>query len=60
MIYYFFVWKPLLFQLQQRIKLWAKPTTLSLISGVLSDITRSRADLIVENDLLRQKLIILN
>ena len=60
MIYNFFVWKPYLFQLQQRIKHWAKPATLSLFSGVLSDLTRSRADLIVENALLRQQLIVLN
>jgi hypothetical protein len=31
-----------------------------LISGVLSDLTRSRSDLIVENALLRQQLIVLN
>jgi hypothetical protein len=60
MIYKIFVWKPFLFQLQQLIKHWAKPANLSLISGVLSDLTRSRADLIVENALLRQQLIVLN
>jgi len=31
-----------------------------LISGVLSDLTRSRSDLIVENALLRQQLIVLH
>ena len=60
MIYNIFIWKPFLFQLQQHIKHWAKPATLSLISGVLSDLTRSRSDLIVENALLRQQLIVLN
>lgn len=60
MIYHIFVWEYLLFQFQQYIKLWAKSTTLSLISGVLSDLTRSRSDLIVENALLRQQLIVLN
>ena len=60
MIYNFFLWIPFLFSLQQRIKHWAKPATLSLISGGLSDLTRSRADLIVENALLRQQLIVLN
>jgi hypothetical protein len=60
MIYNIFIWKPFLFQLQQHIKHWAKPANLSLISGVLSDLTRSRADLIVENALLRQQLIVLN
>ena len=33
---------------------------LSLNTGVLSDLTRSRADLIVENALLRQQLIVLH
>ena len=60
MIYNIFVWKPFLFQLQQCIKHWTKPATLSLVSGVLSDLTRSRADLVVENALLRQQLIVLN
>jgi putative transposase len=60
MIYHIFVWKYFLFQFQQHIKLWAKPATLSLISGVLSDLTRRRSDLIVENALLRQQLIVLN
>jgi putative transposase len=60
MIYHIFVWKYFLFQFQQHIIHWAKPATLSLISGVLSDLTRSRSDLIVENALLRQQLIVLN
>jgi hypothetical protein len=55
-----FVWKPFLFRLQQRIKHWTKPATPSLITGVLSDLTRSRADLIIENTLLCQQLIVLN
>jgi putative transposase len=60
MIYNILIWKPFLFRLEQRIKHWAKPTTLSLISGGLSDLTSSRADLIIENALLRQQLIVLN
>ncbi len=60
MIYNIFVWKPFLFQLQQRIKNWAKPATLSLISGFLSDLTRSRSDLIVENALQCHQLIVLH
>ena len=60
MIYNFFVWEPYLFLLQQRIKQWVKPATLSLISGVLADLTRSRTDLVVENALLRQQLIVLH
>ena len=50
----------LLVWLQERIKLWTKPVTSSLAVGILSDLTRSRADLVVENALLRQQLIVLN
>ncbi len=46
--------------LQERMKHWKKTATPSLISGLLSDVTRSRADLMAENALLRQQLIVLN
>jgi putative transposase len=45
--------------LQERIKSWIKPATPALIIDLLSDLTHSRTDLIVENALLRQQLIIL-
>jgi putative transposase len=45
--------------LQEHTKYWTKPATSTLISGVLSDLTRSRIDLVVENALLRQQLIVL-
>ena len=45
--------------LQKRIKHWIKPAHPGLISGLLSDLTRNRTDLVVENALLRQQLIIL-
>ena len=45
--------------LQECIKHWTKPATSVLIIGLLSDLTRSRADLAVENALLRQQLIVL-
>jgi len=48
-----------LFWLQARIKSWIKPATPVLIIDLLSDLTHSRPDLIVENVLLRQQLIIL-
>ena len=50
----------LLLWLQQRIKHWTKPAAAVLISGLLTDVTRSRSDLIVENALLRQQLIVLH
>jgi hypothetical protein len=40
--------------LQERGKLWTKPATSVLIIGALLDLTRSHADLVVENALLRQ------
>jgi len=48
-----------LFWLQECIKSWIKPATPVLIIDLLSDLTHSRTDLIVENVLLRQQLIIL-
>lgn len=44
--------------LKERLKPWIKPATSVLISA-LSDLTRSRTDLVIENALLRQQLIIL-
>ena len=49
----------ILLWLQEHIKLWMKPSTSVLIIGILSDLTRSRTDLVVENALLRQQLIVL-
>jgi len=48
-----------LYWLQEHTKHWTKPATSTLISGILSDLTRSRTDLVVENALLRQQLIVL-
>jgi putative transposase len=45
--------------LQELIKYWIRPATPVLVSGVLSDLSRSRIDLVVENALLRQQLIVL-
>jgi len=44
---------------RQRLKQWTKPATATLVTGALSDVTRSRADLIAENVMLRQQLIVL-
>jgi hypothetical protein len=46
--------------LREHIKHWIKPATSVLIIGAISDLTRSQADLVVENALLRQQLIVLN
>jgi putative transposase len=44
---------------KQYLKQWTKPATATLVTGALSDITRSHADLIAENVMLRQQLIVL-
>ena len=46
--------------LGSRIKDWTKPTTITLVTASLTDMTRGRADLIAENAMLRQQLIVLN
>jgi hypothetical protein len=58
--YYVILGKCLICRLLQLIKVGVKPATLSLFVGTLSDMARSRTDLIVENALLRQQLIFLN
>ena len=43
----------------QYLKQWTKPVSATLVTGALSDLTRSRADLIAECVMLRQQLIVL-
>jgi len=38
---------------------WTEPDTTSLIFGTVTDLARSRSELVAENALLRQQLIIL-
>lgn len=44
----------------QKLKQLIKPTTFQLVADAVSDMTRSRKDLMVENAFLRQQLIVLN
>ena len=44
---------------KQHLKQWTKPVAAPLVTGALSDMTRSRADLIAKHALLRQQLIVL-
>jgi len=46
--------------LQERVKHWIKPAASVLLVGILSDLSRSHIELVVENALLRQQLIVLN
>jgi hypothetical protein len=46
-------------QVRQRLMQWTRPTSHSHLWGMLNDLTRTRAELIPENALLRQQLIML-
>jgi putative transposase len=46
-------------RIQQRVVLWTRPRSRSFLTGTLTDLTRSRSELLAENALLRQQLIIL-
>ena len=45
--------------LHHRFVAWTKPDTTSLLLGTLTDLARSKSELMAENALLRQQLIIL-
>ncbi len=45
--------------LHHRFVAWSKPNTTSLLLGTLTDLSRSKSELVAENALLRQQLIIL-
>jgi putative transposase len=45
--------------LHHRFVAWTKPDTSSLMLGTLTDLARSKSQLVAENTLLRQQLIIL-
>lgn len=46
-------------RVKEQLKKITKPTTASLAAGALSDLPRSKSDLMVENAILRQQLIVL-
>ena len=46
--------------IQNRFITWTKPAGSSLVAGVVSDLAKSKTELIAENTLLRKQLIILN
>jgi len=47
-------------RLIEKFKKITRPATASLATGILSDLPRSKYDLIIENAILRQQLIVLN
>lgn len=46
--------------IQKIVKGWLRPQTASLVGGAVQDAVRSKAELLLENALLRQQLIVLN
>lgn len=52
-------YKSFFHRIKETIKKFTKPTTAVRTAGAMSDITRSRKDLVAENAILRQQLIVL-
>jgi hypothetical protein len=52
--------KSFLNRIKHQLKKITKPSTATIAAGVLSDLPRSKSDLIAENAILRQQLIVLN
>ena len=55
----FCAWEQLAGHLSQQVKQWTQPLANGPVTATLSDLARTRADLIAENALLRQQLAIL-
>jgi hypothetical protein len=53
------IWKWVTSRIESHIKDKIKPAAAELVTGLVSDMMRSNADLLVENALLRQQLIVL-
>jgi putative transposase len=51
---------PLLKPLVPSIRCWVKPTNQALVRGTVADLTRDRAELVLENAFLRQQVIVLS
>ena len=51
--------KSLFNRVKETIKTWTKPANVALAVGAITDLSRSKTDLLVENTILRQQLIVL-
>ena len=51
--------QPIVKKLETQVKAWTKPATDSLLGGTAADLVKSKAQLVVENALLRQQVIVL-
>ena len=54
------IFQPLGKTLQKYFIAWTKPAKSSLVGGAVNDLSKSKAELMTENALLRQQLIVLN
>ena len=52
-------WKHLATHLSRMLREWTQPHTTGPVTSTLSDLSRTRADLVAENALLRHQLAIL-
>jgi putative transposase len=52
--------KKVINRIKAQLKRLTKPATADIVGGALSDLPRSKTDLIVENAILRQQVIVLN
>jgi putative transposase len=60
MVFYLIIlWVWLSIRLMQSARRWTRPAVVSLAASSLTDLTRSRTDLVAENAMLRQQLIVL-
>jgi transposase InsO family protein len=46
-------------RVKEAVKTWTKPVNVTLAVGAITDLSRSKTDLLVENTMLRQQLIVL-
>ena len=51
--------KSLFNRVKKAVKTWTKPANVTLAVGAITDLSRSKSDLLVENAMLRQQLIVL-
>lgn len=51
--------QPIIKKLETQVKAWTKPTTDSLVGGMVADMVKSKEQLIMENALLHQQVIVL-
>ena len=49
--------QPIVKKLETQVRAWTKPTTDSLVGGMVADVAKDKGQLIMENALLRQQVL---